>query len=145
MDPHQIEVLYDRYRVGLYRYALSILKCPSLAEDALHETFVRLMTTRFPPEQPQAWLYRVVRNICYDDLRRQKHLQAETVQVAENDLAYLELIAPLSKKEQEVVSLKILGRLTHKEIARVLGITPHGAQKRYDRAIQKLRRLEEVL
>ena len=51
----------------------------------------------------------------------------------------------LTPAEQELVTLRIVGRLTHKETAKVLGITPASAQKRYDRAIQKLRETEELL
>jgi DNA-directed RNA polymerase specialized sigma24 family protein len=45
--------------------------------------------------------------------------------------------------EQEIVTLKIVGGLSHKEIGLVLGITASAAQKRYERAISALRSKED--
>ncbi len=137
----QIEGLYERYKTGLYRYALSIVKSPHTAEDVLQETFVRVLSAGGCPWQPgkeQAWLYRVTRNLCYDHLRKVKRELPEADEPQRQDYAYLELISPLSQAEQEIVSLKILGGLTHAEIAQVLGCSTHAAKKRYERAIDKL-------
>jgi len=53
------------------------------------------------------------------------------------------MIASLSPKDREIVTLKIVGGLTHREIGAVLGITAKAAQKRYERAIAALRDKEE--
>lgn len=141
---------YEQYKTGIFRFALSILKDPQLAEDVLQETFLRILSGKGNPDpgKEQAWLYRVARNICYDILRKRKR-ETQEVSIApaaaEANWEYLALIAPLSPKEQEIVSLKILGGLTHKEIAKVLGITTAGAKKRYERAISKLREEMEVV
>lgn len=136
------ESLYEQYKTGIFRYALSILRSPPLAEDVLQETFVRLIQCPqipFDPGRESAWLYRVARNLCFDQLRKQKR-EADPAEPGFTDqLSYLELIAPLSPKEQEIVSLKILGNLTHQEIAAVLGLSVHAVKKRYERAIRKLR------
>lgn len=150
MNPELVYSWYEQYKVGLYRFALSILKDPQLAEDTLQETFLRILSGKGNPApgKEQAFLYRVTRNICYDSLRKRKR---ETEEIpnspapAENNWEFLELIAPLSPKEQEIVSLKIIGGLTHAEIARVIGTTTAGAKKRYERAIEKLRTEMEVL
>lgn len=141
---------YEQYRTGIYRFSLSILKDPQLAEDALQETFLRLLSGKGNPDpgKEQAWLYRVARNICYDTLRKRKRETEEATNAPAPDAQnweFLELIAPLSPKEQEIVSLKIIGGLTHKEIAKVMGLTTAGAKKRYERAIQKLRKEMEVV
>lgn len=136
------EQLYEQHKTGIFRYALSILKSPPLAEDALQETFVRLLQCKglpFDPGGAQAWLYRVTRNICFDMLRKQKK-EAEPVEgVNSEQFGFLDLIQPLTPKEQEIIALKILGNLSHKEIAKILGLTVHGTKKRYERAIHKLR------
>lgn len=140
---------YEQYKVGIYRFSLSILKDPQLAEDVLQETFLRFLSGKGNPDpgKEQAWLYRVARNICYDTLRKRKRETGEVPNAPappQGSWEYLELIAPLSPEEQEIVSLKFLGGLTHKEIAKVLGITTAGAKKRYERAIAKLREEMEV-
>lgn len=139
---------YEQYKVGLYRFALSILKDAQLAEDALQETFLRLLSVKGSPApgKEQAFLYRVNRNICYDILRKRKRETEEVTAPAPTDgWEFFELTEPLSPKEREIVALKILGGLTHAEIAKVTGTTTAGAKKRYERAIAKLRNEMEVL
>lgn len=139
---------YEQYKVGLFRFALSILKDIHLSEDALQEAFVRLLAqNRLPdPEKAQAWLYRVVRNICYDTLRRRKRETGEATAAAPatGNWEFIELISPLPQKEQEILALRFLGGFSHKEIAQIMGMTLHGAKKRYERAIIQLRTEMEV-
>lgn len=146
MAPDLAQICYDRYSTGIYRYALTILRRSALAEDVLQETFLRLLTRPAPgltPDTAQAWLYRVARNLCFDILRRPGEEYTHSEPIAADEYAYLELISPLTQPEQEIITLKIVGRLSHREIARVLRVTPSAAQKRYERAIRKLREMEE--
>ena len=146
MDQDPVSTLYEQYKSGIFRYALSIVKDPQLAEDILHDTFVKLLCGGIScsPGKEQAWLYRIARNLCYDRLRKAKrerpHLK--TPVSADTRFEYIELICGLSPKEQEIVTLKIVGSLSHREIGAVLGITPAAAQKRYERAISILREKE---
>lgn len=140
---------YQAYHTGLYRFALSILKDVQLAEDALQEAFVRLLQqNRLPDtEKAQAWLYRVLRNICYDILRRQKREIPESPAAAAvpgENWEFIELIAPLPQKEREILALRFIGGFSHREIAGIMGLTVHSAKKRYERAIQALRKETEV-
>lgn len=140
---------YEQYKIGLFRFALSILKDSHLAEDALQEAFVRLLRqNRLPDsEKAQAWLYRVVRNICYDMLRQRKHETGEVLTAAppqNENWEFIELISPLPQKEQEILALRFIGGFSHKEIAAITGSTLHGTKKRYERAIQALRTEMEV-
>jgi len=146
MDQDLICSWYEQYKNGIFRYILSITKDPQLAEDILHDTFVKLLSDgiRCAPGKEQAWLYRVARNLCYDKLRRVKREQSHTKApvCADGRFEYIDMICALSPKEQEIVTLKIVGGLSHKEIGAVLGITAAAAQKRYERAISILREKE---
>ena len=147
MDQSLIYNLYEQYKNGIFRYALSITKDPCLAEDVLQNTFVKILSggVRCASGKEQAWLYRIARNLCYDHLRKVKREQPyeENPVQSDNQLEYIELISSLSPTEQEIVTLKIVGGLTHKEIGSVLGITSKAAQKRYERAISSLRNKED--
>ena len=138
---------YEQYKNGIFRYALSITKDPYLAEDVLHDTFVKLLSRGIQCDsgKEQAWLYRIARNLCYDQLRKSKREQSYTATPAQLDsrFEYIELISSLSSMEQEIVTLKIVGGLSHKEIGSILGITSAAAQKRYERAISALRSKED--
>ena len=150
MSQSLINSWYEQYKNGIFRYALSITKDPYLAEDVLHDTFVKLLSggIRCASGKEQAWLYRIARiarNLCYDRLRKTKHEQAYSEVPAQLDgrFEYIDLISSLAPLEQEIVTLKIVGGLSHKEIGSVLGITSSAAQKRYERAICALRNKED--
>ena len=147
MDQEQIYSWYERYKNGIFRYVLSITKDPYFAEDILQDLFVKLLLRgiQCAPGKEQAWLYRVARNLCYDQLRRTKREQAYLQTPRDQDMQYeyIDLISSLSPREQEIVTLKIVGGLTHREIGAVLGMTAKAAQKRYERAIHALRDKED--
>ena len=147
MDRSLVYSFYEQHKQGIFRYALSIVKDPYRAEDVLHDTFVKVLSEGFrcAAGKEQAWLYRVARNLCYDLLRKTKREQAHSKPPVSPDsqLEYIELISPLSSADQEIVTLKVVGGLTHKEIGSVLGITATAAQKRYERAIATLREQED--
>lgn len=147
MDQQLIYSWYEQYKNGIFRYILSITKDSHLAEDILQDTFVKLMSggVRCAPGKEQAWLYRVARNLCYDHLRKAKREQDYISPPADGEprYAYIDLIASLTPREQEIVTLKIVGGLTHGEIGAVLGIGAKAAQKRYERAIASLREKED--
>lgn len=147
MDQKLIYSWYEQYKNGIFRYALSMIKDPHLAEDVLQDTFLKLLSGEVPrnPDMAQAWLYRVARNLCFDHLRRSKREQPHTEMLSQtqNHYAYIDLISSLSPKEQEVVTLRIVGGLSHREIGTVLGISAKAAQKRYERAIAALREQED--
>lgn len=137
---------YEQHKTGIFRYSLSILKDAHLAEDVLQETFLRLLSGKYTvqPGKEQAWLYKVAHNLCYDILRKRNWETGELPEPAgKENYEYIDLTAGLDTTEREIVTLKIIGGLTHKEIARIMGLTVHASKKRYERAIQKLR--EEVL
>ena len=74
------EKLYDRYGERLYRQALMILWDCGLAEDAMHQVFVKLLNQRGGADEVASWeeyLTRAVRNECYRVLRRRKRLPAQ--------------------------------------------------------------------
>lgn len=143
MDRKRIAYWYEQYKVGLYRFSLSILKNEAQAEDVLQDVFLRLLSGRYTPEpgKEQAYLYRAARNICYDQLRKQNRnvVELDTGYGIRERYEYIDLITQLSAKEQEIVTLKIAGGLSHREIGKVMGITEQAAKKRYQRAIDKLR------
>ena len=148
MDRALVKSWYEQYKQDIFRYAFFLVKDAHLAEDILHDTFVKLLSGRYAvdPEKIRPWLYRVARNLSYDQLRKRKFEaeEAEPAYATGNPYAYIELLAHLPQRDQEIVSLKIIGGLTHREIGAVLGITAAAAQKRYERAIATLRDEEDV-
>lgn len=138
---------YEEYKTDIYRYALSILKDPHGAEDVLQETFLRLLSGKYVVRQEkiQPWLYRVARNCCYDILRTRDRDQELPPELPSQDgqFAYIERIAVLDLTDREIVTMKILSGMTCKEIGKIMGMAAPTVQKRYERAIRKLKEQEE--
>lgn len=160
-ETHQAEeqalsVLVDQYASTLYRVAFSVLRNPADAEDAVQETFLRVLRHRDAlgeVRDHRVWLIRIVWNIVLDRKRRAK-TRPETDDV--NDLArvlpadglsaeqrtaaaqhhahVLACVDRLPVKEREVMVLSAFEELTSVEISSVLGITESSVRSRLFRA-----------
>lgn len=137
---------YEQYKTGIYRYALSIIKDPHGAEDVLQEVFLRLLSGKYRVQEDkiQPWLYRVARNYCYDILRKREREQELPPELPSKDgqFAYIERIALLDLTDREIVTMKIISGMTCREIGKIIGMTGPAVQKRYERAIKKLKEQE---
>jgi RNA polymerase sigma-70 factor (ECF subfamily) len=157
-DSAAATLLYDRHHRGLYAYALSLLHDPALSEDVVHETFLRLLTTR--PERPvllgKSFIYAVARNLALDLIRgatRQETHRLPLARAAERRTApeagddekrnatLLSALARLPQEQQETVTLKVFSGLTFAQIAEVLSIAVGTAASRYRYALEKLAEL----
>ena len=81
MERAAFEKCYERRADMVYRLCYCYLKNPADAEDAVQETFLKLLRTYrtfSSPEHEKAWLIVVAKNICMDMLRR-KSRQGESV------------------------------------------------------------------
>ncbi len=153
--------IHDRHRPALERYARRILDGRSAAgaEDVVQEVFVKAHAALRADDRDmalRAWLYRLVRNRCLDELRRPA--SRETVPIDEAMDADAGLHAdPLeatSRRQElrDVVSdlaalpdrqrAVLLGRevegLSHEEVAAQLGITVRASKNLANRARENL-------
>src|SRR5262249_22949915 len=73
MTPRHLAELIDRHGPALVLYARQWCATP---EDVVQDAFLKLSAQRWPPDDPPAWLFRVVRNAALDaaksDRRRQR-------------------------------------------------------------------------
>lgn len=71
-----IAVVLARYKRPIYNFVLRFLGDAARAEDLCQETFLRLVERASDFEggsSLKTWIYRIARNLCIDELRRQKH------------------------------------------------------------------------
>ncbi len=143
---------YDEHGAALYRYALMIVGDATVAEDTVHEVFVRVLAGAGPRHdirQAMAYLRQAVRNQCYSYLRTHVREASAT----ETGGALLEPVGPapqddrlmleqalraLPPEQREVVHLKVFEGLTFKQIAALSDIPLNTAASRYRYAIDKL-------
>ncbi len=151
-----LAALVEQYAGALYRVAFSVLRNPADAEDAVQETFVRVLRHRHTlgeVRDHRVWLIRIVWNIVLDRKRRAKTrpetddiaelarvlpsngLSAEErVSAAQHHAHVLACLEQLPAKEREVMQLSAFEELSSVEIAAVLGISESSVRSRLFRA-----------
>src|SRR5436190_12102211 len=81
MSPDRLARLVDDHAAALTLYARQWCAAP---EDVVQEAFIKLAAQRTPPDQPAAWLYRVVRNGALTAARAAKRRRRYEGAVATN-------------------------------------------------------------
>ncbi|MFI7115038.1 RNA polymerase sigma-70 factor [Amycolatopsis sp. NPDC049868] len=156
----EVEV-FEGARGRLEAIAYRLLGSASDAEDAVQDTFLRWQSAdREYVETPEAWLTKVLTNICLNRLtsaraRRETYVgqwlpepvfagdrmlgPSDTVEQRESvSIAMLTLMERLSAKERVVYVLREAFGYSHAEIAEVLDVTEVNCQQIYRRAKQHL-------
>ena len=126
------------------------------AEDCVQEAFIELARQSKRPDNPLAWLFRVVRNRALNasrsDRRRSNHERlAAMMSKMSNDSNALaneneQLIAALdsmSPQDRELIVLRVWSGLTWQQVADVVGTSSSGAQRHYVVALRKLKQILE--
>jgi len=160
-----IESCYRLYEQKMYGYAYRILKDAGLAEDAVQNSFLRLMKRETFFQDPESeeckrYIITVVRNAAIDLFNERRKSQEmiclsnddelfeqavldESEQGAEEHEWLLDHMKQLSEDYRRVV-LCIAGRnMSVRETAKHLGISEVNVRKRYERAKKKLVRMRE--
>ena len=150
-----LEALYLKYKVNVFRFALTIVEDVFLAEDVTQETFLKIGqhadTFRFGSNE-KGWIMTIAHHTAIDMLREKKReLPKEEVEIQgsesismkeitekEGEEEFLRLLGTLKEVDRQIISLHLIGELKHKEIAGVLDMSVDAVKKRYERAIKKL-------
>lgn len=153
------QAVYELYFREVYRYALSLCRNESVAEEITQETFFKALTKldSFDGKcKIFVWLCQIAKNTYISMCRKDKHLNhnadAELSQSNENIEEYLfdketaivihRVIHTLNEPYKEVFSLRTFGELSFKQIAELFGKTEAWARVTYHRA--RLRIKEEM-
>lgn len=146
-----LEALYTACFHKLYRFALSLTRIPSEAEEIVQETFLRALqqANKLPADANlDAWLFRAAKNIHISRLRKNRpNVGSEILesvsagvdieeQLQQQDEAQ-HILAALHKLEEpykEVFTLRALGDVPYKQIALLFGKTESWARVTYHRA-----------
>lgn len=144
MDRKLIVQIYALYKKELYIYIYSLCKSRELSEDILQETFLKaLLCLPAKHSNIRAWLYTVARNLYLNHIRGEKkktdleeirNLPADNSDVAqqiiekEESRILLEALQNLSQVKREVLVLQYFSRLSQKEIAAILHLSPENVR-----------------
>jgi RNA polymerase sigma-70 factor (ECF subfamily) len=162
----QPDPLSSEFMNGLYGYAMVLTHNHAEAEDLVQETYVRAIPAmgRLRPESNvKAWLFKILRNIRLNQLRKRRS-QPQMVQADEESGSLDNLVNPgqnsyeiyagemerrrvraaiqeLPLESREIILLREFEELSYQEIASLLGCPQGTVMSRLARARSKLRAL----
>ncbi|WP_442597141.1 RNA polymerase sigma factor [Neobacillus sp. D3-1R] len=149
----EFKILFDQHKKHVFAIALSILRDFELSEDVLQEVYIKLyqQLKNHEIKNVKAWLIRVSRNTALD-LYRKKNRELtgfdqnyfEQIHYLSEDpidkmvlSKYLEL---LNTEERQIVILKDISGLKHREIAKITEMPLGTVLWKYNAAMKKLRK-----
>ncbi|MBD0415408.1 sigma-70 family RNA polymerase sigma factor [Oryzicola mucosus] len=158
--------LYLVHRPALVDYAARILGSRDAAEDVVQDAYIRFEPAgldHLSASQALAYLYKVVRNLCLDLMKRRRLETRVKEQAApawsvpgdlptpEHDLLYRdgariagEVLASLPRDIRIAVEMHRLGGLTLEEVAQHLGISVATAHRHVRTAMVQIARALDV-
>ncbi len=149
IDNKTLSDIYDRHHHELFVYICGFTRMPELAEDFLHDAFVRLIrySQKYPldPGNIRAFLYRTARNICIDHARRNRRLAISPLPenlesgagAPQEDLELRELRSRVDSlvdardpESRSVYLMRTELDMPYQEIAEALGISERTAKRK---------------
>ena len=143
--PSDLPQLFETHRAALVAYAVAIIRDQAAAEDVVQEAWIRMQAAEAGArtDRPDAYLYRIVRNLALDRGRRttfeRRHfiqspdnidqifadeVDPETAAAARDELRLtLATLRTLPRRMEAAVRLHRLEGLKLKEIAQRLGVS----------------------
>jgi RNA polymerase sigma factor (sigma-70 family) len=157
-DAASFDLIYERYRPGLFAFLARMCGKRELAEDLLQETWLKFARQAFSlPANTDlgAWLFTVARNVLRShrrwqvvDLERVRQLlflpaqertsPFEAVAATQGQAALERALAGLSSSDREVLLLVGVEGLSPAQAGVVLGLKPDVLRQRLSRARARL-------
>lgn len=148
--------VYELYFRDVYRYALSLCRNESIAEEVTQETFYKALAKldSFDGKcKVSVWLCQIAKNTYLSMYRKKKHLDPnidtdELVDIwsmedsfcnKETAFAVHKILHDLEEPYKEVFSLRTFGELSFKQIGELFGKTEAWARVTYHRARLKIK------
>ncbi|WDF79921.1 RNA polymerase sigma-70 factor [Mucilaginibacter sp. KACC 22773] len=159
-DVDAYKQIYDKYHSQLYYYALRFLKMPELAEDVIHDVFLKLWEIReqLKPEYGIAgYLYKITRNQVFKLIKKiaaETELRAKVISIIEEqaieseaDLQWNEYagllggaVEQLPPQCKKVFNLCRREGKTYDEAAQILGISKHTVKEHMMAAMKSIKK-----
>ncbi|HZD60007.1 MAG TPA: sigma-70 family RNA polymerase sigma factor, partial [Anaerolineae bacterium] len=125
---HKFQEIYGKHYGWVLRVAYRMLRSWEMAEELTQEAFIKLYT-RFDDitaDKPlSGWLYRVVTNLCLDELRRQKIYKIELCADFDIGEIYQGFLHCTSASPEKIINRQEEQKLINEVLARML---PHYCQ-----------------
>ena len=150
----EVDEVFERHRASLLGLAYRMLGSRQDAEDLVQDAYFRWAGAAHGVEHPEAWLTKVVSNLCLNELtsaraRRETYTgpwlpepvltEDDPVELRESvSYALLTLMERLTPAERAVFVLKEAFGYSHREIAEFLDLTDTNTRQLHSRARRRL-------
>lgn len=158
-DPKAFTELYEIYVKRLYAFSLHIVKSPELAEDAVHDVFVKIWENRNkidPDRSFQSYLFTVTRNHLLNIIKRSQlelsfrekimthaepfqNITEEGYQFKESNNNLRQAITHLPDRRKLIFELCHNEGLTYKQVAEKLGISDSTVNSQMVKALKSIK------
>ncbi|MCL6478116.1 MAG: RNA polymerase sigma factor [Peptococcaceae bacterium] len=162
-DAQAIRFVYELFYRPVYKSAYHITNDTGLAEDTVHEVFLKLpgkITQLEDPSRLEAWLCRMAANTARDIIRRRSRstlfdeakgiysdkqlLSPETAFIInEEKQAVRQLVESLQPEYRQVLYLKYYREMSYEDISSALGVPVTTVKSRLFHARQEIKKLLE--
>jgi RNA polymerase sigma-70 factor, ECF subfamily len=149
----EFEAFYQRTAAKLHGYLCKLSRDPAAADEVLQEAYIRMMGVVCAEETARrAYLYRTATNLLRDRWRRQKverdYWERETFSEAVSPKTALALdvasvFEKLSPVDRAALWLAHVEQLSHREVAKILGVKEQSIKVMLFRARGRARELFE--
>ena len=151
-DKEAYEELFSLVYNDLYKMALSILRNPSDAKDAVQDTFLsafKNFNTLINDASFKSWITKILKNKCVAILNRNKRIiepledypsSYGNTDDVDNDLSFDNMLKSLNDKEREIFKLKFKDGFTIKQISKLLNLNENTIKTILNRGKNKLRK-----
>lgn len=156
--------LHADYAISAYRFAWSVTKDESLAQEVVQELFLKLAPDAAVISHAQserAIIFTMTRNLALDALRRRStrkdalqrfadetpgwFLPAADAEAEETRAQITAALATLPEEQRSVIHLHVWEDLSFREIGELLGLPTQTIASRYRYALEKLRTQKHTL
>lgn len=144
-----LSAIYDCMARMIFSVAYTITGSCEDAEDVLQDTMIEIIRyahTYKSGSNARAWILTMARHLSIDLVRKRKptipleEAERMEMQMDESQLEVLDLLKILDEDEKQLVVFRLYGEMPYREISRVMEISVAAAQKRYQRAMKKLKK-----
>jgi RNA polymerase sigma-70 factor (ECF subfamily) len=153
-DHAALAELYNRHKHHLYRFALRVAGETAIAEDAIHDAFLKLCERPGQVATPggaRPWLFAVVRNTIFlrfrkenregeldDELLADPDTPESILEAAERQALSAAILGRLKPEYREVLVLREYEHLSYAEIAGITGDSESSVKSRLFKARKAL-------
>ena len=155
------EAIYEAFESRVYRFCMSQVRDPAVAEDITADTFVsafRAQDRRAPDHELEQWIFHIARNKIVDHWRRDRRRRVLTTvfgQHADSGVRSIEgeaevrselraawaAMAQLNARDRQIVGLRVAGGLGFSEIGAIVNLNDDSARAAYVRALARVRQI----